>query len=252
MADMPAIVLTCDRYHPLTRHMIQSYARLWPDHPLTFRVPYQADTGQLRRTPGAPIETVQTEPGIKQTVLSLLADIPDHEWLYWCIDDKYPIRLNVAKVKKVHQCILSLEDRSIAGIAFVRCRRWRKQQYLVDESFHVSDGALFGWGGVDCVRRKDYSHIWLHQFLRAGVLRTLFQAFPDAVTGAKELDAIKNRLALPDAHRLYVTTNSYAVFGESTSRGRLTANVVKSMRKSGQPIPETFDVCEKRIIIGKR
>ena len=36
-----AIVLTCDRFRAITRHLILKYERLWPDHPFVFHVPYQ-------------------------------------------------------------------------------------------------------------------------------------------------------------------------------------------------------------------
>src|SRR6187397_1047533 len=36
-----AIVLTCDRFRAITRHLILKYERLWPDHPFIFHVPYQ-------------------------------------------------------------------------------------------------------------------------------------------------------------------------------------------------------------------
>src|SRR3954454_5179235 len=36
-----AIVLTCDRFRAITRHLILKYERLWPDHPFIFQVPYQ-------------------------------------------------------------------------------------------------------------------------------------------------------------------------------------------------------------------
>ncbi|HEV8618851.1 MAG TPA: hypothetical protein VGQ70_05090, partial [Candidatus Udaeobacter sp.] len=36
-----AIVLTCDRYRAITKHLIVQYERLWPDHPFVFHVPYQ-------------------------------------------------------------------------------------------------------------------------------------------------------------------------------------------------------------------
>ena len=35
---------------------------------------------------------------IKGTVLHLLTEIDDEEWIYWCVDDKYPIQLVTDKI----------------------------------------------------------------------------------------------------------------------------------------------------------
>src|SRR5207244_9909158 len=111
-----AIVLTCDRYHVITRHMIYHYDRLWPNHPFVFHIPYQevggTDTKRIKYFP--------SPPDIKGTVLHLLADIDDEEWIYWCVDDKYPIELPVDKVAG----LISHAMRSphIDGLLFCRCR----------------------------------------------------------------------------------------------------------------------------------
>ena len=84
-----AIVLTCDRFRAITRHLILKYERLWPDHPFVFHVPYQ----ELRGTDTDRIKYHAAPEDIKGTILHLLADIDDEEWIYWCVDDKYPIQL---------------------------------------------------------------------------------------------------------------------------------------------------------------
>src|SRR2546429_173300 len=91
-----AIVLTCDRYHVITRHMIYQYDRLWPNHPFVFHIPYQKVGGtDTKRTKYFP-----SPSDIKGTVLHLLSEIDDEEWIYWCVDDKYPIQLPVDKVAR--------------------------------------------------------------------------------------------------------------------------------------------------------
>jgi len=87
--ELKAIVLSCDRYRAITEHMILQYERLWPDHPFVFRIPYQRARGlDTKRTTYR-----QTPEDIKGTVLHLVADLDDEEWIYWCVDDKYPIQL---------------------------------------------------------------------------------------------------------------------------------------------------------------
>src|SRR5437016_4718972 len=94
-ANMKAIVLTYDRNRAVTEHMILKYEQLWPDHPFTFRIPYQELAG-----PANPRhEYIRTPPEIRPTVLQLIAGLDDNEWIYWCVDDKYPIELVLPKIR---------------------------------------------------------------------------------------------------------------------------------------------------------
>ena len=40
---MKAIVLSCDKYHPMTNHMILTYQKLWPSNKLKFLVPWNEE-----------------------------------------------------------------------------------------------------------------------------------------------------------------------------------------------------------------
>src|SRR6266704_2857588 len=62
-----AIVLTCDRYHVITRHMIYHYDRLWPNHPFVFHIPYQEVGG----TDSKRIKYFPSPPDIKGSLFTL-------------------------------------------------------------------------------------------------------------------------------------------------------------------------------------
>src|SRR5438034_3354189 len=111
-----AIVLTCDRWRVITRHLILKYERLWPDHPFIFHVPYQ----KLRGTDTDRIKYHAAPEDIKGTILHLLADIDDEEWIYWCVDDKYPIQLPTDKVTSLISH--AMRSPGIDGLLFCRCR----------------------------------------------------------------------------------------------------------------------------------
>src|SRR6266516_1085228 len=182
-----AIVLTCDRYRTTTEHVIFQYDRLWPDHPFVFHVPYQelggVDTERVRYL---------TSPSdIKGTVLHLLAEIDDEEWIYCCVDDKYP-----SKVKN-----------PFGDVYF---------------------------------ERKAWFQIWIHQILRAKVLRYLFTHLPDHIPSAKAMDELKDDVPKLAEHRLFVTKENLAIFGESTRRGVITQNCYESMMAAGIELPEWF------------
>jgi hypothetical protein len=74
-----AIILTFDRYRAITEHMMLKYRELWPDHPFTFRIPYQRLDGSATKDR----EYVRTPDPIRETALTLLADLEDEECIHW-------------------------------------------------------------------------------------------------------------------------------------------------------------------------
>ncbi len=237
-ARLPAVVLSCDRYHPLAAHTILQYQRLWPSHPFTFHVPYQA-----RPLEGQDIVPRRTAEPIRATVLELLAPFGDEDWIYWCVDDKYPIHLSPEPAMAVAAALLAGECAQADGLLLCRCRRLLRPERLFG-------GGLDGPGGIHLLRRRDYSQIWIHQFLRAKVLRRLFEGFPESIHRARDLDALKDQASLPADHRLYVAEVNLAVFGESTTGGRLTRNCAESFRALGLPPPDGFEVTDRSVVMG--
>ena len=114
---MKAIVLTYDKYRRLTDHMILRYRQLWPDNPFTFRIPFQ----QLPDTDSAGLEYIPSPPAIKATVLTLLQDLDDREWIYWCIDDKYPVHIDVPAMQSVLDWIRDRDDPAVKPYFEMAC-----------------------------------------------------------------------------------------------------------------------------------
>ena len=224
-----AIVLTCDRYRAITEHMIFQYDRLWPGHPFVFHVPYQ----ELGGTDTERVKFVTSPSDIKRTVLHLLAEIDEEEWIYWCVDDKYPIQLVTDKIGT----LISHARRSpeVDGLLFCRCRATLNNPKLTLFPRKVKNpfGDIY-------LERKAWFQIWIHQILRAKVLRHLFTQLPDVISNAKAMDELKNVIPKLAEHRLLVTKENFAVFGESTRRGVVTQNCYESMVTAKIEIPEWF------------
>ena len=242
---MKAIVLTCDSYRPLTEHMILQYHRLWPDHPFVFRIPYQnldgpnSERREYIKAPGG------TANDIPPSVLRLIADVDDEEMVYWCADDKYPIQLITDKIASF--MVYASESADIGGLMFCRCRVTLERPEL----------ALYSreWVtplGDTLLERRGWYQIWIHQFLRAKVLRYFFSEMPEYVASAKAMDDLKNDIIKLADHRLFVTKENFAVFGESTQYGRLTRNCYESIRKTAIELPPKYKrPGRKRITMGK-
>ena len=248
---MKAIVLSCDKYQPFALHMVTRYQKLWPNHPFEFLIPYQHEASLDKLQQGRKIQAVKTPSEIRATILSLLDQVDPEEWILWSIDDKYPETINVPALETIIHAIQNLDNRKINGIAFTRCRRWRKSQYLIPGKINLAQYKKFGvlTRKINLIERKDYSQIWLHQFIQTKALRTLIEKFPEITCTPKALDKIKNEIELPKNQHLYVTKRTFATYAESTTRGLVTKNAAESMAKELIDIPECFGVSEKSIFI---
>jgi len=224
-----AIVLTYDRYRAITQHLIVQYERLWPDHPFVFHIPYQ----ELGGVDSKRIKYLTSPADIKATVLHLLADTDDEEWIYWCVDDKYPIQLVTDKIASLISH--AMRSPEVSGLLFCRCRVTLSNPKLALYPRKIKNP----FGDV-YFERKAWFQIWIHQLLRAKVLRYLFTHLPDHIPSAKAMDELKNDVPKLAEHRLFVTKENFAVFGESTQRGVITQNCYESMLASGIELPEWF------------
>jgi hypothetical protein len=224
---MKAIVLSCDRFRAVTDHMILKYEQLWPGHPFHFRVPYQELGPTSAR---GTLEYKKSPAGIKETVLTLLDDLDDEEMVYWCIDDKYPIKLDVRRIEAMLRWLSFEEASVVSGILFCRCRKMWDSRFLTRTTILDDLENVY-------LERKGYAQIWLHQFLRVKVLRYLFESFPDFIPAARAMDEFKKKVKKPASHRVFVSHRNAAVFGESTSHGMLTRNCHRSMVENGLALP---------------
>lgn len=223
---MKAIVLTYDRNRTITDHMILKYDEIWPDHPFRFRIPYQDLIGQDDDLH----EFVKTPKDIKNTILTLLQDLDDKEWIYWCIDDKYPEQLNIEKIKNVYNGLNNQPLGSADAVLF--CLKKDFLLHRVHKKQFISDPK-----GNFYYKRKSYANFWIHQFARVQVIRKAFERFPDDIPNAKFMDTVIKNLQVPFDQNLYCTSESLAFFGESSSAGALTANCFESMKKRNLKIP---------------
>lgn len=226
---MKAIVLTFDQNAVLTEHMIACYRELWPEHPFIFRIPFQNPN---RYKASSDREYIPTPADIKNTVLQLLTDLPDDEWIYWCIDDRYPVLLDTNALRHFIRMLEKENDRTISGLLFCRAATMLRENQLT--------GASMERWGLTLLERKKYYRIWVHQFVRVKVVRTMFLGFPEVIARAGLMYPMKNSLIRPSDHQLFVTEQDYAHFEESSINGVLTERCLTSLMAHGFEIPEWF------------
>ncbi len=243
MPKIFAIVMTYDKNRIMTEHMIYKYNQIWPDHPFIFRIPYQDANTCIHESDQ--IQYIQTDKSIKPSVLRLLEDLDDEAWIYWCIDDKYPIELETDKISAMFEWVATNTGQSWSGLLFCRCRSMWNKNYLTNDLITDADGNQYH-------ERNTYEQIWIHQFLKVKVIRHLFNAFPDQIPLARSMDLYKETIQKPYDHRILVTDHNFSTFGESSSYGKLTRNCYQSLLDNNFTIPTEFqeDIDEESIFMG--
>ncbi len=247
--NIDAIVLSCDRYHAFVDHMVRCYRQVWPDHPFRFIVPYQQYPQALHSEHQDEIVLKKCGGGIKETVLDLLEDYDDDQMIYWCMDDKFPISSKDILSKQAIDDLVSAAPSEIGGLLL--CRPLKLFMPGITARIPALDHSQIPLPSeFRLLRRLDYSMIWIHQFVRAGIIRRLFESFPDTKYPAKQMDALKYQISPPADQPLYVTDQSYFVFGESTTRGQMTALCAQSFDRHGLAIPEGWTSSDLDAVIG--
>ena len=116
---MKAIVLSCDKYHPITNHMILTYEKLQPSNKLTYRIPWNNKYPQdIVDTFGDKVEPINTPLEFKKTIFGLIEDLDDEEWIFWCSDDTYLVDINEEEATKTLEFVKSLKNSEICGVTF--------------------------------------------------------------------------------------------------------------------------------------
>ena len=227
--------------------MIQRYMRLWPDNPFTFRIPYQLFPSTLKKKYQDKVEFIKTVSNIKHTLLKLIEDLNDDEWIYWCMDDRYPTYLKVDEISYIYDWIITMHPKNLSGVMF---SNFPKMMHV--KNIMSGKNSIYDYRGKKYYRRKSYAMIWMHQFLRVKVIKDLFNKFPDEIKYAKQMDYFKENMVLPDEYKLYVYSKNTAEYGESTHRGKITLNCVNSFKQLGMVIPSDFERGDKQIIIRQK
>jgi hypothetical protein len=243
---MKAIVLTFDKYRDITDHMIYSYQKLWPGNPFVFRIPYQEYPKKIKEKYGNKVELIESKSDIISTLKTILKDIDDDEWIYWCMDDRYPIYLDVNHLSNIYGWIMGETiSPEVCGIGFTYNISDLSSRNLMSSKFIIKDDMDRKY-----YRIHNYRIIWFHQFFKSKVLKFLVKQFPESLNVAKEMDAYKDVAFLPENYKRYMCVKRIATFGESTSRGKLTLNCLESIKKHNLKVPNNLEITKKTIYKG--
>lgn len=242
---MKAIVQSCDRYHAMAEHMLLKYEQLWPSNSFTFRIPWNKKKPEkIRDKFKTKVDLVQTDIKFKETFDSLTKDLEDNEWVYWCIDDKYPIKIDEAKANQVVAFIDSIDDPQIVNVCFHFVRSIRNSALCLKNN---NKGVSVSFDNLRFIEHNAYTNNWLHQFFRVGALRE-FWGHLEEPHQYKALSMDKH--VKPLTGTCLTLDHNICTYGESTHKGLATQNCKTSCEKFNIEVPDYF-VGEKlhRIII---
>jgi len=227
-ARIPAIVLSYDSNHVFAENTIRSYQSLLPEHHFDFCVPYQQQTTFELDD----VTWVVSPADIKGTVLALLQPFEDNQWVYWCMDDRYPKSLLPGEFHQIERLIEEGLAPEIGAILFAPRMFKTKADWFNRIRVSSQTGPK-----LTLIPRANWSTIWMHQYIQAGVIRHLFSYMPDEIPSAVLMDSYLSRIPLPKTQVLYRTFFNRSVFGESSSRGKPTVNFLEDTGQSLWDLP---------------
>ena len=232
---MYAIVLTFDQQIQFARLVVESYSRLWPDCSFTYRIPYNEEfPDALASRPD--VELVRTKRDIRATMETLLTGIEDEEFVFWAIDDRYPVRLVDTGVLEQILAFVSQSPTDIDGVK------------LTNHAVKVLSDQVQVIGETRFRLQVDFpGGFYKHHFVRSKVLKRCFLGF-DLPSDYSIRRFHEKLLAVTEWNdRVLVPERPVAYFGESCRRGRMTVNCLCDLRRHNLNAPDI--ACIDKIIV---
>ena len=242
---MQAIVLTFDQHLEVANLVVESYNRLWPGCPFVFRIPYQerpvADLFKASNT-----RFVKTPRAIRATMEHLLAGCADEEFVYWCVDDRFPVRIPDLEALRALYTWIGGPHRPLDALRLGALTRRARNTGAQDETRPL----VIGNARFFPQRGNMQFGFYMPQFVRAGLLRE-YLLHPDLPPDYRIRD-FHDWLKGQEVRRAIFTPERFVIqLAESTKEGMLTSNCLARLEAMGLPAP-TLPVCDRNIDYGGR
>lgn len=237
---MLGILLTYDDQLGLAELVHKSYAALWPDMPVHFRLPYNGSAK------GPAFEYLQAQErcefvscgkGIIETMHALLADVEDSDWVYWCIDDRYPTWVDTGRCAAALDALSQLPSDADE----LKLLHWKER--LAGHAIDIG-GERF----LHQTPAERYWGFWHHHPVRARVLRSVFfrDEIMDPCTIAEINKAFKLSASQLFLGKALVPATPMLALAEPLRYGRLTLNGLADLERLDCEIPP-YELLEQDI-----
>ena len=250
---MYAIVNCCDNYHLFAYHTLLTYEKLWPDNPFIFRIPWNKTKPEyIQEHFGSKVELIKTKKSFKETIFTLVKDLDENSWIYWCSSDTYVDKIEKEKANVSHQYIKTLHDPGIYGLS--TCKTVYK---LKKDKKPTSFQDIIIYERINEAYHKT-TQVWTHQYYRVKVLKLIFDSFEEPKKNVKELDiqlmAENNPLYAKLAKGTFLAVgHHYGLLrlGENTARGKITLNCLNNFKKYNLKKPDNFEIRDVNLFYGR-
>lgn len=228
---IPGILFTYDPQLALAELAHKQYRTLWPDMPVRFRVPENGGGSAAHDyfRDRADCELIRCASPMSDTAEALLDGLDETAWVFWCIDDRFPVSMDQPALATIFSALTSLPPEA-EEIKLVR---------PLGETF---EGQPKSVGGVPMKVQQTYRPMgfYHHHLIRAGLLRR-------ALVGLPNLDSIHERvLEWPwGGGDAWLSTRTLLSLEEPLVDGELTRNGVSWLERRGcivPPYPRREDV----------
>jgi len=212
---MKAIVLTYDERAPYVDLVLSCYKRWWKNCPLEFVIPYNKELPYYKDKFGN-LSFIKTPKNIKSTMHLLLKNIPDDDFVYWCLDDIYLHALNNPEIlNDIYKYIIENPNCEVNSIRLKHI----KLKHINRASCKTSKERI---GEIDfCNISYTKLSFWFHYFIRSKVLKQFFLSpMISTKTSIRDMGRLKKKINI-DKCRILVPERKIATFGETT-RGKVS------------------------------
>ena len=234
---MQAIVLTFDKQIGFAELLYKKYMELWPECPFNFRIAYNNNNNIPDSLKGKEnVETIKTPSDIRSTMAGLLTDIDDDDWVYWCIDDRYPTFIDTDSMQSVYEFV---QSGASAELNSVKLLNWHEQRLTSKSTLKIKD-KIFNFQVWRT--RGHFWGFWHHRFIKAKTLKYIFlgNLLPEKykIVDVQTIHSLKDAVIRSAQENIIYPADDFIIkLGEPCVRGTLTLNGVEDLKKYNCLIP---------------
>lgn len=173
------IINTYDKQIVFAKLIYLQYKKLLAESDLKFiyRIPYNSEQClELDFFKNcSDVELIKTPRPIKATIKFLLSGIDDRQMIYWAIDDRIPISIDIENFGKLYNYVKNLNKKTMGKDAYYWIGRF-STHYQKSDMKLKKDGPLIKLGNItyqSLSSKMLHQRFWKHHFINTGLMKFL-------------------------------------------------------------------------------
>ena len=233
---MKALLLTYDKQAGLAELVVKSYMALWKECPFQFVIPRNDESNPHFKFLAAQrnVFLVRTPSSIHGTMSVLLEGLGDETWVYWCIDDRYPIEIDQPALRGVFDFI---ESGAADSLNAIKLMHWKETADTTCTDVCISNRTFRFQAHSSAT---GFCH---HHFVKAKALKEIFlraarEGIADNPAALNEYYLQKVTSSVAFTNRVFPVDGPITQLGEPLANGLLLANAIEALAKYNCPVPD--------------